>query len=339
MVAGVVAIAAVGAGGVWLTRGDDPTRPAGQSSNAPSGPARPDPARTAGGSTAPGTAGGYAWAAFAPLPAAPVLLQGGPAATRSEGDRTYVVQRDGEGNLWYITGDDARYGEWRKLPAFRTVDDPAAVAGARGRVDVFAVGATDRLLYRSTFADGRFGDWVRVDGKTKINGAPAAVAGGDRIDVVARTVGDGLAAGSFTGTTWSGFTTVPSAGRIEAAPALTSAAAGSLDAFVVRAGDHAVLHIPYLDGTWREPERVGLAASGRPAAAYSERRGLLVLARDANGRLLGAVPGEGGWRPVDPNTATPDAPAAVNTGPDRVEVYVRADNGRLQAAVSSPDAT
>lgn len=225
VVAGVVAIAAVGAGGVWLTRGDDPTRPAGQSSNAPSGPARPDPARTAGGSTAPGTAGGYAWAAFAPLPAAPVLLQGGPAATRSEGDRTYVVQRDGEGNLWYITGDDARYGEWRKLPAFRTVDDPAAVAGARGRVDVFAVGATDRLLYRSTFADGRFGDWVRVDGKTKINGAPAAVAGGDRIDVVARTVGDGLAAGSFTGTTWSGFTTVPSAGRIEAAPALTSAAA------------------------------------------------------------------------------------------------------------------
>ncbi|MYW04670.1 hypothetical protein, partial [Streptomyces sp. SID3343] len=62
--------------------------------------------------------------------------------------------------------------------------------------------------------------------------------------------------------------------------------------------------------------------------------GLVVLARDGNGRLLGAVPGEGGWRPVDPNTATPDAPAAVSTGPDRVDLYIRADNGRVQSAVS-----
>ncbi|MYW03319.1 hypothetical protein GT354_34625, partial [Streptomyces sp. SID3343] len=131
-----------------------------------------------------------------------------PAAARPDGERTYVVQRDGEGNLWYITGDGTRYGEWRRLPAFRTTDDPAAVSGGPGRLDVFAVGASDRLLYRASFADGRFGEWTRVDAKTRIGGAPAAVATGDRIDVVVRTSNDALAAGSFTGTAaWSGFTT------------------------------------------------------------------------------------------------------------------------------------
>jgi len=193
------------------------------------------------------------------------------------------------------------------------------------------------MLYRSTLVDGRFGAWVRVDDKTRLSGAPAAVARGERIDIVARVNGDALAAGSLTGTTWSGFTTVPSAGRIEAAPALTSRGPGALDAFVVRAGDHAVLYIPFTDGTWREPERVGLAASARPAAAYSGGRGLVVVARDTNGRLLGAVPGEGGWRPVAPNTATPDAPGAVAAGPDRVDLFIRAANGRIQSAASLPD--
>lgn len=335
VICGVLAIAAVCAVAVWFTRDEGtPTRPAGQTSGVTQ-QTTPGPAGGSGG-PAPQRAG-YAWPAFVPLPAAPVLLQGGPAAARADAEHAWVVQRDGEGGLWYIGGEGPRWGEWRRLPTFRTTDDPAAVSTAPGRMDVFAVGATDKLLYRSTLADGRFGEWTRTDAKTKLGGAPAAVATGDRIDIVARTSTDGLAAGSLTGTSWSGFTTVPSAGRIEAAPALTAGVPGTLAAFVVRAGDHAVLHIPFLDGTWREPERVGLAASARPAAAYTQGRGLLVLARDGNGRLLGAMPGEGGWRPVDPNTATADAPAATAAGTDRVDVYIRADNGRVQAAGSSPD--
>ncbi|MET7302015.1 protein kinase [Embleya sp. NPDC005575] len=338
VICGVLAVAAVGAGAVWFTRDEgSPTRPAGQTSRTPQ-PTPPGAAGGPAGPTAGRTTGGYTWAAFAPLPAAPVLLQGGPAVTRTDAEHSYVVQRDGEGALWYLGSDGSRWGEWRRLPTFRTADDPAVVSAAPGRVDVFAVGSADKLLYRATLADGRFGEWTRTDAKTKLSGAPAAVATGDRIDIVARTGTDGLAAGSLTGSGWSGFTTVPSAGRIEAAPALTAGAPGALDAFVVRAGDHAVLHIPFVDGGWREPERVGLTASARPAAAYSQGRGLVVLARDGNGRLLGAVPGEGGWRPVDPNTATADAPAAVAAGVDRVDVYIRTDNGRLQASSSSPDA-
>ncbi|MFE5329966.1 protein kinase [Embleya sp. NPDC056575] len=335
---GVLAVVVIGAGAMWLGKDDDnPARPAGQSTGSPTDTA-PGPTRGSEGPAPQRAPGSYAWAAFAPLPAAPVLLQGGPAAARVDADRSYLVQRDGDGGLWYVSGDGARWGEWRRLPTFRTTDDPAAVATGPGRMDVFAVGASDKLLYRATFADGRFGEWTRTDTKTKLTGAPAAVATGDRIDIVARTASDGLAAGSLTGGGWSGFTTVPSAGRIEAAPALTASGPGTLDAFVVRAGDHAVLHITSVDGTWREPERVNLAASARPAAAWSQARGLVVLARDGNGRLLGAVPGEGGWRPVDPNTASADAPAAAAVGADRVDVYVRADNGRLQGAASTPDA-
>lgn len=350
----VLVLVVAGGTGWWLLGKDDESpkkqEPVGSTVSPSGGPAAapaavPPPASSDSGDRA---ARVPVWDKWTQLPAAPVLLVGGPGAARPADAQTYVVQRDGTGQPWYSAGDGAKFGDWQKLPAFKTAEDLAVTAPGPGRVDVLAVGAADRLLYRCSFADGGWGDWTRVDTKTRITGAPAATGNGDRLEVVVRS-GDALMYGTLAGANWTGFTKVHKAGIIEQAPALTSSVPGTMEAFVVRAGDHALLHVTFAAGDWREPLRVGtFAAGGRPATAWTPTGGLAVVVPELGGRpgqgqtgttpgsaghLVGAVSLDDEWRPVSLDATAPDGVAAVAATPDRVDVYVRTQNGRVQVAV------
>lgn len=342
----VLVLAAGGAVGWWYGgRGDDPApkQPAGNTVSPSTGasvngtPGNAAKSADATPETAAQAARVPSWPRWAGLPVPPVQLTGGPAAAQAAADRAYVVQRDGAGQPWATSGDGAQYADWQRLPAFKAGEDLALVSPGQGRVDVLAVGAADRLLYRCSLTDGKWGDWVRLDAKTRITGAPAATMSGDRMEVVVRS-GDALASGTLANGQWTGFSTVPSAPRIEQAPALTASAPGTVDAFVVRAGDHAVLRVPFTGGAWREPQRIGIAGAGRPAAAWTAEGGLVVVVPDAAGRLSGAVPGAADtdpWRPVDLAKTTQDGAAAVAAGAGRVDVYVRTQSGQIQVAPSA----
>ncbi|MYW00673.1 serine/threonine-protein kinase, partial [Streptomyces sp. SID3343] len=81
---GVIVVAAVGVGAWFALKGgddDNPARPVGHTTSAPQGGDSTSLTSTPGPGS-PRVPGAYTWAAFAPLPAAPVLLQGGPAAAR-----------------------------------------------------------------------------------------------------------------------------------------------------------------------------------------------------------------------------------------------------------------
>ena len=205
------------------------------------------------------------WSALQDAPAAGVRLTGGPQALVMDG-ATYVFARGADKNIWYVVRGASGYGPWHRLTGISVDADPAVASAQSGRIDLFAVG-TDGLLYRRTFSGGYWKPWIQVDERTRFDAAPAAASSEPgRIDLVGRVGGD-LVTASLVDGRWNAWALVPTAGRITAAPALVSRGRGSLDAFVVRKADGAVLRLPFSGGAWR-PSAVlsGLDAHQRPEA-------------------------------------------------------------------------
>jgi serine/threonine protein kinase len=271
------------------------------------------------------------WSSFRATPRPPVRLVGGPRAISSAG-ATFVFARGSDRNIWYLTRSGSRYGQWQRLSGIHTRSDPAVASARPDQVDLFAVG-TDGLLYRRTLLHGLWGNWFQVDGRTTFDASPAAASSEPgRIDLVGRTGGDLVTASYVDGrlNTWA---LVPTAGRIAGSPGLVSRAKGTLDAFVVRRGDSAVLRVPFANGAWRPAQRVeGLATTGRPEPVAAGRNGLYVFARDRSGGLGQAVSrGGSAWRDEPIVADTGDAPAAVR-GRSGLELYVRTAGGGLARA-------
>jgi serine/threonine-protein kinase len=268
------------------------------------------------------------WSAFQGVPAAGVPLLGGPRALAVGGD-TYVFARGQDKNIWYVVRNGSGYGPWHKLTGINVADDPAAVSAATGRIDLFALG-TDGLLYRRTMTASHWNAWSQVDERTHFDAAPAAASSEPgRIDLVGRVGGD-LVTASLVGSRWNAWAVVPTAGRITAAPALLSRAHGTLDAFVVRKADGAVLQLPYSGGAWRPSAVIqGLDATARPDAVA------------AGGRLYAFAPGgqaavapDADWSAAPfPGTAT--ALGAAAASPHTLEIFTRTPSGTLTRATAS----
>lgn len=268
------------------------------------------------------------WSAFQGVPAAGVPLVGGPRAL-AVGSSTYVFARGQDKNVWYVVRDGSGYGPWHKLSGINVADDPAAVSAKAGRIDLFALG-TDGLLYRRTMAGGHWNAWSQVDERTHFDAAPAAASSEPgRIDLVGRVGGD-LVTASLVGSRWNAWAVVPTAGRITAAPALVSRTRGTLDAFVVRKADGAVLQLPYSGGAWRPSAVVqGLDATARPDAVA------------AGGRLYAFAPGgqaavapDADWSTA-PLPGTPTALGAAAASPHVLEIFTRTPSGTLSRATAS----
>lgn len=236
------------------------------------------------------------WSAAQDVPAAGVPLTGGPRAVVL-GHTTYVFARGEDKNVWYVTRDGSGYGPWHRLTGISTQGDPAVVSARAGRIDLFAAG-TDGLLYRRTYTGpasgaagaGSWNAWSQVDERTHFDAAPAAASSEPgRIDLVDRVGGD-LVTASLVDGRWNAWALVPTAGRITSAPALVSRGRGTLEAFVVRKADGAVLRLPFSGGAWRPSSVVdGLdaAGAGRPEALAAGGR-LYVFAAGQASALQGA---------------------------------------------------
>ncbi|SHK90460.1 serine/threonine protein kinase [Actinacidiphila paucisporea] len=268
------------------------------------------------------------WSAFQGVPAAGVPLVGGPRALVMDG-ATYVFARGQDKNVWYVVRGGTGYGPWHKLSGISVADDPAAVSARAGRVDVFALG-TDGLLYRRTMTGARWNSWTQVDERTHFDAAPAAASSEPgRIDLVGRVGGD-LVTASLVGNRWNAWAVVPTAGRITAAPALVSRARGTLDAFVVRKADGAVLQLPYAGGAWRPSAVVqGLDATARPDAVAAGDR----LYAFAPGGQAAVAP-DADWSTA-PLPGTPTALGAAAASPHTLEIFTRTPAGTLSRATAS----
>ncbi|WP_308217302.1 protein kinase domain-containing protein [Streptantibioticus silvisoli] len=329
--AAAAAVVAAGIGGWAVAGGSDDGKSSSREDHEPPGDHAHDSATpTAPTADAPAPQGNMGtpaaavlphWSAFRSVPRAPVALTGGPRAVRVSG-ATYVFARGADQNIWYVGWNQKadRYTSWVRLTGIHVKGDPAVVSARPGTIDLFAVG-TDGLLYRRTLTAGGWGQWFQVDERTKFDAAPAAASSAPgRIDLVGRTGGD-LVTASLVDGRWNAWAVVPTPGRITAAPALVSRHADTLDAFVVRASDGAVLHLPFANGAWRPTQVVGrLDADGRPEAVGAGDR-IYVVAPAPTGGLAQAVYGDPGWTPA----------AAPSAGRSGRPVALLADGAELQA--------
>ncbi|BBA97664.1 putative serine/threonine protein kinase [Actinacidiphila reveromycinica] len=274
------------------------------------------------------------WSAFHDAPAAGVALTGGPRVLVMGGD-TYVFARGTDKNVWYVVRDGSGYGPWHKLTGISVQADPAVVSARSGSIDLFALG-TDGLLYRRTLAGGYWQPWLQVDERTHFDAAPAAASSAPgRIDLVGRVGGD-LVTASLVDGRWNAWATVPAPGRIKDAPALVSTGRGSLDAFVVRKADNAVLRLPFSDGAWR-PASVLTTVDGSarvealPAGdhLYVFSGGLVVDAADDRG-AEGAAPAGALARPEGAI-----GPVGAGASSRTLEVYLLTAGGRLSRATAT----
>lgn len=267
------------------------------------------------------------WSVFQNVPAARVPLTGGPRAISFQGT-TYVFARGEDKNVWYVTRDARGYGPWQRLTGIGVADDPAVVSAAPGRLDLFALG-TDKLLYRRTLsAAGGWGGWYQVDERTRFDAAPAAASSEPgRIDLVGR-VGGELVTASLVGSRWNAWAFVPTVGRITAAPGLVSRERGTLDAFVVRTADGAVLRLPYVDGAWHPAVLLrGLDAEGRPEPAFFGDR--VYAFAPGGGELNQAATAGGAWTVAPLLGVRAGGPAGIAATGRVLELYVRTAAGTL----------
>lgn len=267
------------------------------------------------------------WSGFRALPSPGVRLTGGPRAVNHAGT-TYVFARGADRSVWYYDGG------WHRLTGISVSDDPAVVSASSGSLDLFALG-TDHLLYRRTLTAAGWGGWYQVDQRTEFDSAPAAASSEPgRIDLVGRVGGD-LVTASLVDGRWNAWALVPTAGRITSAPGLVSLRKGSLDAFVVRKADGAVLRLSYVNGAWRPSEVVeGLDTTGRPEpAAVGSALHVYAPASDGSG-LTEAVRTAGDWSLAQLPSGTASAAGVAASG-DRLTVYVLRSDGTLAQARQS----
>ncbi len=286
------------------------------------------------------------WSAFHDAPAAGVPLTGGPRVL-VEGGHTYVFARGTDKNIWYVVRDGSGYGPWHKLTGISVQADPAVVSAKSGSVDLFALG-TDGLLYRRTLTGGYWQPWLQVDERTHFDAAPAAASSAPgRIDLVGRVGGD-LVTASLVDGRWNAWAAVPTPGRIKDAPALVSTGRGTLDAFVVRKADNAVLRLPFSDGAWRTAVVIGSVEGSSRVEALPDGDHLYVfsggLVTDAADSADPADPADtAGNRSADGTAAAgglarPEGaigPVGAGASAHTLEVYLLTAKGRLTRATAA----
>ena len=189
-------------------------------------------ASTPSASTRAAAVGTLSFAAATDLPAVPVAVQGAPRAVvlRDAGGSAtlYVFVTGSDGDVWYLADGHG----WTQLHGLRVGMEPAVVSTAPGRLDVFAVAASDGQVYQRSLSDGAWSArWTPV-GQVRLHSGPAALATQSGGIVVAgegpgRTlVTSTLDSGS---TQWGDWTPVPGVGDVGAGVALVPSASTSGD--------------------------------------------------------------------------------------------------------------
>jgi Subtilase family/Repeat of unknown function (DUF346) len=240
------------------------------------------------------------------------------------GDRA-VYQKAWDADVWHPSD------KWTRLGGI--IEAPAVVTPEEGRLDVFAIGATNRCVYHKAGVANAWRPstegWERL-GDAPMEGAPAAVSWGrGRLDVFVAGPDRALYHKWWDGSAWrpsEGGRWERLGGAIIGTPLAVSWGPRRLDLFAI-GPDRAVYHRPF-DGSWSptwrrlggameggltavcwEPGRIDLLAVGDDRAVYHKAWDDEAWQSPAGGwtRLGGTVEG---------------APAAVSWGPNRLDVFV-----------------
>lgn len=212
-----------------------------------------------------------------------------PLADAEPSSPAVVATADGRRELFWVTEGRLRHrvlesgGGWsRELDLGGDLwSQPAAVASA-GRLDVFARGQDDSLMWRARTQAG-WGDWESLGGR--LTSAPAAVSWGDgRLDVLVRGGDNAVYQRTSTHGTWSGWRRL--GGTLTSSPAVASWGPGRLDV-VARGVDGRLVHRGYQHGRgWSSWHRLGGRLSAQPSLAAPAVGRLELLAPGADGRLV-----------------------------------------------------
>lgn len=272
--------------------------PAATESGALGGPSR---GRASGGS-APGAAS----AATAEASSGAVRSSASSGATRriasaaSAAPAVGVVR--GENAASVATAAPA-FGPWQRIPGPALAAEPAVEADGAA-VRLTALG-TDGRVHRALLAPGAAPSWTTLAPPAwapPLVGAPAAAG-----STVLGTTGGGVLAADG-----SGWHTLPVPDRAEPGAALAASGAG-LDAYLVRARDHAVLDLPYAAGFWRPVAPTGALSYGPPAAVTAGRVRYLVT-RAASGALTVLRAAGATWHATPTGLTSDLAPGACLDG-------------------------
>lgn len=279
---------------------------------------------------------GISFAAGRELPAAPVTVEGAPSTAvlhEASGSSTlYVFIAGTDGSVWFLAGDSSH--TWTQLRGLRVGAEPAVVATAQGRLDVFATADADGQVQQRTLNGGTWSPkWTAV-GQVKLHGAPGALATGDG-GIVLAGVGSGQSLLTTTmpgnaGAVWADWAAVPSVGDVAPGVAFAEGSNSSnYTVYVPRVSDQAVLAVSYADGAWSAPKQTAL--TGWPAVAATGDGTPYVFVRSANGavRIMndsGRV-GAGGM-----DSALP--PAVASTPDGKIAVVTAVSPTKLRVAYS-----
>jgi hypothetical protein len=250
-------------------------------------------------------------------------IQGRPMAAVRPGGGRFVVARGGTGTVLSMEPDTST--RWEARTGIAASEDPAVVALAADRVDLFARDGGGRLQY-GIWTPATWSGWSDLGGILTSRPAPLPVEGPQTL-VFARGLDAGLWVIRLTAIfllPWE-----PLGGILTSEPEPVSWGGPRADVFV-RGLDRGLWRIWWDGLTWSAWESLGGVLDTAPSAAAPAMNRLDVVALSPGGALVHrrwTGTGWSDWR--DLGGRAKGRPAIVATGPDLVEVFVRGEDDQL----------
>src|SRR5262245_57985366 len=197
-------------------------------------------------------------------------LTSGPTAVVTGAAALTIFAQASDGAIYSRSRSGASWSEWAMVgqpndavpPDVMLLGNPAAVARAGGRIDLFAR-ASDNTLRRRSFDGRAWGPWQNLGGI--ITSSPAVAALGDTLYVFARGVDDALWYWSINGSDQAaqGWFAAPPDASIASAPA--AAANGGTVEVIVRGADGRLWRTSGAGTNWAVWQQIGASLTGDPA--------------------------------------------------------------------------
>lgn len=253
-----------------------------------------------------------------------------PALVRFDDQNAAVFARDESGALRQQSMVDGSWThQWDRLDGpvgDGILGQPAAFAGAGGRIDLFARGA-DNAAYHRAFHNGQWGDWESLGG-TLTDSLSVAFTGPDAWSVYTRG-GDGMVWGKDGTGDWYSLG-APNDTQIYGRPGAATAQDGTH--VVVRAPDDSVWlrSRDPRSGSWSAWTQLGGTISGSPTLLASGEA-LTLFTRSSDYTLWQADRVDGGWGNWFERTEFPSNSIVGAVG------AAAGDDGSVWIAVRGPD--
>ncbi len=184
-----------------------------------------------------------------------VAANTGPAVSSSGAGREDLFWEGSDGALWWKTWTST--GGWTSAKSLGggVTASPAAVARSANVIDVFVRGGDGALWQKSTSNGGStWSGWTRVGGGLLAGTGPGATARAGGYDVFVIGNDKALWKKTYSGGSWSGFTSL--GGGLTSSPAAASRSSSTIDVFA-RGGNGALWEKSLSGSVWSSWKSLG----------------------------------------------------------------------------------